>query len=451
MSGQIINVSEIVDARPLRGISLLVCILCFLAQVSDGYDLGVVGLTAPGVIAEFHITRAQMAPAFSAAILGMLVGAISGGYIGDRLGRKIGVIAAQMIFGLGSLACSQINSIEQLIGLRFFVGIGLGWMLPNVAAMMVEYTPIKIRATLTTLSFMGITAGGAVAGQVSAHLHSPPWRLLYVIGAAIPLILIPVIILLMPESLKYMTISGRHQSKLAGVVRRLAQNHQISDDATFIINEKHHGASTVMDLFREKRRLMTPLLWLSFMGVMFSNFYINSWLAVGLRTLGLAPAAADASASYYYIGGVVGGIAVGIGLDLIGPLALVIALSFGIASAALMTTQDFGLSGVQVLVFIYGFAVLGSQVGFSALGGLLYPTAVRSKGAGFAQGIGRLGGFLGPLVAGLLSQSMDFKAVFGAAGIPMTAAALGCLLLTRIWSGTFWGYRLKEIGHRGVH
>ena len=171
MSGPAINISEIVDQRPLRGLSLLVCVLCFLAQISDGYDLGVVGLTAPGVIAEFHITRAQMAPAFSAAILGMLVGAISGGYLDDRYGRKFGMIAAQAIFGLGSLACSQIQSIEQLIGLRFIVGIGLGAMLPNVAAMMVEYTPIKIRATLTTISFMGITAGGALASPVAAHQH----------------------------------------------------------------------------------------------------------------------------------------------------------------------------------------------------------------------------------------------------------------------------------------
>ena len=51
MSGQIVNISEIVDGRPLRGISVLVCVLCFLAQVTDGYDLGVVGLTAPGIIA----------------------------------------------------------------------------------------------------------------------------------------------------------------------------------------------------------------------------------------------------------------------------------------------------------------------------------------------------------------------------------------------------------------
>jgi AAHS family 4-hydroxybenzoate transporter-like MFS transporter len=448
MSSQTLNISDIVDTRPLRGVSLLVCVLCFLAQISDGYDLGVVGLTAPGVIAEFHITRAQMAPAFSAAILGMLVGAIGGGYFGDRHGRKLGMVVAQVIFGLGSLACSQVESIEQLIGLRFFVGLGLGAMLPNVAAMMVEYTPVKIRATLTTISFMGITAGGAVAGQVSAHLHSPPWRWLYLIGAAIPLALIPLILALLPESLKYMTIRGRSQAQLLRVVRKLANGRPIADDTRFVINERHQGTGKVADLFAGKRRFMTPLLWLSFMGVMFSNFYINSWLAVGLRSLGLPPPDADFSASIYYIGGVLGGIAVGVGLDMMGPVALVLALASGVVAAGLMATQHLGLLGIQALVFVYGFAVLGSQVGFSALGGLLYSTANRSKGAGFGQGVGRLGGFLGPLVAGLLSQSLDFRSVFGFAGVPMTVAALACLMLIRIWSGTAWGYRLKEIGLR---
>jgi len=439
------NISDIIDKRPLRGLSLLVCVLCFFGQVSDGYDLGVVGLTAPGVIAEFHITRAHMAPAFSAAILGMLLGAIGGGYLGDRHGRKIGILVAQMIFGLGSLACSQITSINELIGLRFFVGIGLGAMLPNVAAMMVEYTPAKIRATLTTISFMGVTAGGALAGQISAHLHSPPWRLLYVIGAVIPLSMIPIIALLMPESMKYLAVHGKNQVGLMRIVQRLAGTVTIPHDVKLVIDEHHHGRGRIADLFAHKRRIMTPLLWLGFMGVMFSNFYINSWLAVGLRSLGLPPEAADASASYYYIGGVFGGIAVGVGLDALGAIALVLALGFGIVSAIVMATQNLAIGGVQILIFVYGFAVLGSQVGFSALGGLLYSTSIRSKGAGFAQGIGRLGGFVGPLAAGMLSQSHDFKSVFGFAGLPMAVAALACLVLTWIWSGRLMGRRMTEL------
>ena len=93
--------------------------------------------------------------------------------------------------------------------------------------------------------------------------------------------------------------------------------------------------------------------------------------------------------------------------------------------------------------------MLGSQVGFSALGGLLYPTSIRSKGAGFAQGIGRLGGFVGPLAAGILSQNHDFKAVFGFAGLPMAVAALACLVLTWIWSGRMLGRRMTELDLTG--
>jgi len=128
---------------------------------------------------------------------------------------------------------------------------------------------------------------------------------------------------------------------------------------------------------------------------------------------------------------------------------LVLALAFGIIAAIVMATQDVAIGGVQILIFVYGFAVLGSQVGFSALGGLLYPTSIRSKGAGFAQGIGRLGGFIGPLAAGMLSQSYDFKSVFGFAGLPMVVAALASLVLTWIWSGRMLGRRMAELEQPG--
>lgn len=72
----IVNVSDIIDRQKITWTTVLVCILCFAGQLADGYDLGVVGLTAPGIIKEFHLTHQQMAPAFSAAIIGMLFGSI---------------------------------------------------------------------------------------------------------------------------------------------------------------------------------------------------------------------------------------------------------------------------------------------------------------------------------------------------------------------------------------
>jgi AAHS family 4-hydroxybenzoate transporter-like MFS transporter len=441
----IVNVSDIIDKQKITWTTVLVCMLCFAGQLADGYDLGVVGLTAPGIIKEFHLTHQQMAPAFSAAIIGMLFGSIGEGYLGDKYGRKLGIIVALLTFGLGSLMSGWISGIDSLIVARFITGVGLGGMLPNVTAMMVEYAPVKRRATLTTLSFMGLSFGGMLPGWVSYCLNGESWRSLYLVGTLIPVLLVPLFIFLMPESLKYMVVTGRSKAKLARIVRKVSRDESITADDTFIINESGK-AGGLPQLFEGRMRLATPFLWIIFMSIMFVNFYVNSWLNLGLRSIGFDAAAAAATNSFYYIGGACGGLAIGIALDTLGPVALVITSLIGAATAVVMSAIGADHTVIRLLVFLYGFSILGSQLGYSTLAGLLYPTAHRSKGAGFAQGIGRIGGFIGPLVVGsLLAAQFEFHTIFSLAAIPLLLCAIATLCCIRAWCGRMTGYRLGQI------
>jgi AAHS family 4-hydroxybenzoate transporter-like MFS transporter len=163
----IIDVSGVVDYQPIRRVTMQVFALCFLAMLSEGYDLGVVGYAAPGILKGFHITRQQMAPMFSMALFGMLIGSLAAGVIGDRFGRKGGVLTSCAVIALASFACAYAPSIETLFWCRLFVGIGLGGLLPNITAIMAEYLPKKIRGAFTTYAFMGITTGGVIPGLFS--------------------------------------------------------------------------------------------------------------------------------------------------------------------------------------------------------------------------------------------------------------------------------------------
>jgi len=127
--GRQINVTRLVDAQPVGARTWLVLGLCFLAATSDGYGLLGASLAAPGIIATFHISRAALAPLFSVALFGMLIGAFVSGYLGDKYGRKKGLVLSLLLVSLASLACAAAQSFTQLVWLRFVLGLGIGGLL----------------------------------------------------------------------------------------------------------------------------------------------------------------------------------------------------------------------------------------------------------------------------------------------------------------------------------
>jgi AAHS family 4-hydroxybenzoate transporter-like MFS transporter len=176
------------------------------------------------------------------------------------------------------------------------------------------------------------------------------------------------------------------------------------------------------------------------MSIMLVNFFMNSWLVVLLTDIGFSPAKAATALSLYQVGGIFGGLLMGVALDRVGPVVLGLCSLIGAVSIVLIGVA--GMSPVtNLLVGLVGFGVLGTQVGLSAAAGLLYPTAVRSKGAGFAHSIGRIGAISGPLLAGALIQNNSSTViVFATPSIPFAVAAICGFILTWVWTGTVRGH-----------
>ena len=120
----------------------------------------------------------------------MLFGAPLLGYVGDRFGRRVAVIAGCLIYGLGTLACVAASNLDQMIALRFVTGIGIGGLMPNTIALNSELSPKRLRATLIVLMFTGITTGSALPGYIQAWLiprHG--WPIMFWIGGLPPLVI----------------------------------------------------------------------------------------------------------------------------------------------------------------------------------------------------------------------------------------------------------------------
>ena len=200
---QTATVTELIDLRPLSAFQLRVLLLCGVTVVLDGFDTQTIGFIAPAILAEFEAPPAAFGPVMSAALIGILIGAIVGGMLADRIGRRIIILSAAAAFGILSLLTARAASMDALILLRFLTGLGLGAALPNLVAMSNEYSPRRLKALTVVLVFAGFPLGAALGGLTSAHIAQEfGWRSIFVVGGVAPLILAILMWWLLPESCK---------------------------------------------------------------------------------------------------------------------------------------------------------------------------------------------------------------------------------------------------------
>ena len=114
------------ENQRVGGLQLRVAALCTLVQICDGYDLNSVAWAVPSLIRDWHLPPSTFTMAFLWSSIGIMVGALSAGPIGDRFGRRPLLLASLTIFGIASLLSAFVGSLGMLSLLRFFTGIGIG-------------------------------------------------------------------------------------------------------------------------------------------------------------------------------------------------------------------------------------------------------------------------------------------------------------------------------------
>ena len=193
------------ENQRLGGLQLRVAALCTLVQICDGYDLNSVAWAAPSLISEWHLPPSAFAIAFLWSSIGIMVGALSAGPIGDRFGRRPLLLASLAIFGIASLLTAVVGSLSMLSLLRLFTGVGIGGGFSGAAALTGDYAPHRLRATMIMATFTGAPIGGFLGGQIVALLLAQwGWRMIFVLGGIFPLALVPVLVLWLSESPQFL-------------------------------------------------------------------------------------------------------------------------------------------------------------------------------------------------------------------------------------------------------
>ena len=445
---QVLRIEQLVDEQAIGRFNINLLLWSFLAMIADGYDISSLASAAPQLARTWHILPKDFAPALSASLFGVLFGAPLLGYVGDRFGRRTAIVAGCIIYGLGTLATVWVGNLNQVTGLRFVTGIGIGGLMPNTISLNSELAPKRLRAMLVVLMFTGITLGSATPGAIQAWLIPKyGWQIMFWIGGIAPLLIAVCLVFALPESVKYLTLRPRRRQELLAITRRLRPDLAIAEDAQFVMAPAPQASgSGLTQIFGNGLAWITPLLWICFGCALMANYFLNSWLPLIFESNGLSPQQSGIATSLYHYGGTLAGLLVSFVLGRFG--MSIVAILFLLAAPAIAAIGFPGISYVAIasMASLAGFCVLGAQFGNNAASGLLYPTAFRSRGVGWALGIGRFGSIVGPLLGGaLIGMKLPLQKLFLLAAVPMAVGMVACLALTRLCYKRLGNLQLDDI------
>lgn len=379
--------------RSVRGMNVL---LCFVAAMVEGFDLQSAGVTAPRFSAVFHFDPGVLSWVFSANTFGLFLGAIIGGRLADRIGRRRVLIGSLAVFGVFSLATALSYDGGLFIAMRFLTGLGLGGAFPNFIALTAEASAPETAARRVTLLSAGMPLGGAVAAVLMVLAPAMDWRIVFWIGGFAPIGLAIVMLFALAESPVF-----RREDK-ANIRQALAG---------------------------EGRLITSLLLWVGFFFTVLVLHLMLNWLPSLLVGKGFTRPEAIGAALAFTLGGAAGGVGLGLLDRRKGRRVVYILTWLGMAAGmAWLGLVPHDLTLAVVAAGFAGFCVTGGLFLLYGLAAERYPVQVRGTGVGFAVGVGRLGSVVGPLFAGVLLVAGQSAGTVMVALVPMILIALVAIL-----------------------
>jgi AAHS family 4-hydroxybenzoate transporter-like MFS transporter len=382
----------------LSGFQITTFLLCGAVAMIDGFDTQAIALAAPEIATAWTVEPSRFGGVFAAGLLGALLGAIGSGIAADRFGRKPSLIVAILLFGSVTLLTPFAYSLTDLLMIRFVTGLGLGGALPAVIAVTAEYAPPNRRATIVSLMFCGFPLGAVVGGVAAARLiPTHGWESLFYLGGVAPLLLLPVIALLVPESIRFMILKG-DRAAIEKIRRRMGGGDPL---------ESLHGEdaprTSILTLFEPGKALGTSILTITFLISLMLAYFLVNWLPLLARQAGVGMQAAVIGVAALNLGAIFGCLVIGRLADRIGPARPIgFGYSLGAVAIALIGVSAHSAPLLLAICFIAGALSIGAQMCVVALGAIFYETRIRATGVGWLMGSGRIGAIIGPILGGVL-------------------------------------------------
>jgi MFS family permease len=361
----------------------------------------------------------------------MMAGSMLLAPLGDAIGRRKLLAVALALIAAGMLGVVFADSVSDLLLLRFITGVGLGGVVPTMAAFAAELSPQRHRSFAVTLVQGGYPLGATITGLLAAWLMPKfGWHSLFVLGGVLTLLSLPFVYLVLPESPDFL-LSRRPPGalqKLNRMLRGMGQPEIAALPPAPAGVEQPRGLDqffgALRKLFSLEHRVDTILLWIAFFTSLLTLYFLQNWVPQLVANSGQTDSQAFSAGTILNLG-LFGGMAtVGYFADQYG-LRRVIATYLAATAAVLLSFSYLqGATAIAIGLGIAGF-MQGGFIGLYAVGARIYPAGIRITGIGMAIGIARFGAVLGPYIAGILvARGLGMASSFLVFAIPLAIAAI---------------------------
>ena len=409
----------------MTAFQIVVVVICVMLNMVDGFDVLAMSFTAPLVAREWGVDPATLGVLLSAGLVGMGTGAVLISPIADVIGRRTVVILSTIIMSLGMFASAWTSTVPELWLCRLVTGLGIGGVLATGNTLLAEYSPTRWRDFVISTMVIGYPTGAIIGGSVFAYLVSEyGWRSAFLFGGAASTLMLPFIVLYLPESLDFI-LSRRRANAVEQVNAVLKRLGKAPLTALPAIPREESATKAVVGVIEPRYRRATVLMVLSYFMLMFSFYFVLSWTPKNLVDLGFTDQQGIRALLLINVGGIFGGLTCGYFARRLNARSvtsyMLVALFFSIVGYGMVQS---GFLPMMTLAFLVGFFLMSAMAGLYIIVPKVYPPNVRNTGTGLAIGIGRVGAMVGPALAGyLIAAGWERVAYYSVLALPVLISA----------------------------
>lgn len=394
---------ETLQHEPMSVRQWYVVAVCIGIMALDGYDVLSIAFAAPGITAQWGISKATLGVVLSLELMGMALGSILMGALADSRGRRPTLLLGLLILTVGMLIAGVAPNVYVLGAARVFTGIGIGGLLAAATATSSDFCNNKNRALAVVLVAGGFAFGIYLGATFLAPLLNQfDWRVTFYMGALLSLIFIPLVYFFVPETVTFIERKrpGDALERIQVIMRRLGHSVPESLPSRGAREAEPVGVSS---LFKTGLAPITCILLFAYLGNVGTYYYFVKWIPTIVSDLGYSTSQATTVLGVISLGGVIGSIGLSIITRFL-PIRPLMALCLILAAIGVATFPYFTetLQSMKLVGFITGLFIFAAISGFFGLFAVSYPSSLLGSGSGLVLGVGRGGAVLGPMIPGFL-------------------------------------------------
>ena len=413
------------DDSRLKKVHLRITALSSGGSFLDGYDISIISVAILILQSQFSLSPIEVTLLLGSTILGMIFGGVFIGYITDLRGRRYVYMWDMAFFIFFTVLTAVATDYLQLLLFRLLLGIAIGADYAITPTIIAEFSPMKHRGKLLSLSgaawFIGAFASYGI-GTILIPLGNISWRYMFLIGI-VPALIILILRRDVPESPRWLLSHGEN--------KRANESMKEIDINAYVDAPVTHSRTRIGDLFRKKYIAATAFISIFWFALDAVTYVIALDGPSVLQGLGISSDAASGYATVIAFLAIIGAVIAILLIDTKGRKNLTVAGFAGMVITLLLAAVifDYFPAVIYIVLLFVVFEIsqeLGPGITNSIYPQELYATDIRSTAQGFGTTISRVGALFGIFAFSFvwdmygIGTGMIFLAVISAIGLAVT-------------------------------